>query len=99
MGNTGGIVRYRRDSNLTAELTVLAETLGMDHVRVRSSIYGKALMLRGQSNLPLDQLTVTLMKGVDDYLAACALLGQRPSLDEVIEEAAQSICGSAKLPD
>ena len=99
MGNTGGIVRYRRDSNPTAELTVLAKTLGMDHVRVRSSIYGKALMLRGQSNLPLDQLTVTLMKGVADYLAACALRGQRPSLDEVIEEAAQSICGSAKLPD
>ena len=99
MGNTGGIVRYRSDSNLTAELTVLAETLGMDHVRVRSSIYGKALMLRGQSNLPLDQLTVTLMKGVADYLAACVLRGQCSSLDEVIEEAAQSICGSAKLPD
>ncbi len=99
MGNTGGIVRYRRGSDLTAELTVLAETLGMDQVRVRSSIYGKALMLRGQSNLPLDQLTVTLMKRVADYLEACALRGQRPLLDEVIEEAAQSICGSAKLPD
>lgn len=93
-------MKRRSDAtNLPAELAVLAETLGMDYVRVRSSIYVKALMLRGQSDLPLDQLTVTLMKGVADYLVACALRGQRPSLDEAIEEAAQSIYGSAKLPD
>ncbi len=92
-------MRYQGDSNLNAELAVFAETLGIDSGRVRSAIYGKALVLRGQINLPLDPLTVALMKGVADNLAACALRGQRPSIDEVIEEAAQSICGSAKFPD
>ena len=83
--------RRTEGTDLPSELAVLAETLGMDHVRVRSAIYVKALMLRGQSDLPLDQLTVTLMKGVANYLAACALRGQRPSLDEAIEEAARAL--------
>ena len=86
-------------TNLTTELAALAETLGMDPVRVRSSIYAKALTLRAQSDLPLDQLTASLMKGVADYLAIRALRGQRPSFDEAIEEAARSIFGSCEMPE
>ncbi len=99
-GNAGGIVKYRTNAtNLATEMAVLAEALGMDHVRVRSSIYAKALTLRSQSDLPLDQLTASLMNGVADYLAACALREQRPSFNKAIKEAAQRIPGSSPMAD
>ena len=92
-------VEGRNARNLATELAVFTKTLGMDPVRVRSSVYSKALMLRDQSDLPLHQLTASLKKGVADYLATCALRGQRPSFDEAIEQSAQGICGSPKLPE
>ncbi len=93
-------MKYRTNAtNLATELAALAETVGMNPVRVRSSIYAKALTLRAQSDLPLDQLTASLMKGVADYLAIRALRGRRPSFDEAIEEAARSIFGSCEMPE
>ena len=100
MGSTGGIVRHRSDAtNLAAELAVLTQRMGMDGARARSSIYARALTLRDRTTLPLEELTSSLLREVTNRLAQAALRGQRPSLDQTIDEAAQSICGPAKLPD
>jgi hypothetical protein len=74
------------------ELSFVAETLGVPPARVRSSIHDKALACRRYTGTPIEHLTAELTKSLVDRLLKCALRGERTSLVQALDDAAERIC-------
>ena len=86
-------------AGLEADIDHLATDLRLDNARVRTAICARALALQGSTTLPLDELTVLLMKSVSDRVARTVLCGSDVSLEQIVEDAARQIKDDRAKPN